>query len=665
MPPPRKTLLLAAVAALLVLASFAPSASASSSLYFIPCAGEPQFGCSQLAVPLDRSGAVGGTISLSVERKLAGATPSSTALLMLAGGPGQAALPFTEYVAKTMAPALRGRDLLVFDQRGTGTSDPLNCPALEQPSLSSQTSLIAQCATQIGPARGGFTTQESVADIEALREAAGYQKLILYGTSYGTKVALEYAERYPQNVEALVLDSVVPVDGPEPFYIPSFEAVPSVIDQLCSGSECAGITNNALGDLTELTARLRKRPLSGSVYDGSGHRHNSTMNETGLFDVLMAGDLNPALRALLPAAIRSALTGYPDPLLRLQALSEGLVPSLPEGGEQAGGDEEALFWTTTCEEDPFPWNRAASGATRESEALAYLHSQPASDFGPFDAATALSIGTVEPCSAWPDASPAPPAAAPLPNVPTLIFSGGQDLRTPTANASAVAAEIPDAQVEVVPFTGHSVIGSDLTGCAAKALEAFFGGAPVVPCSATHEPLHPTPVTPRSLSGVHTPSGLRGRPGRTLVAVLDTLVDLNEQVIAATLQVDSQLPSGASFGGLHGGYARLTSTKAVLKNLSFVPGVWLNATFAVSHGALATSTIRVSGKDAAAGEVRVGADSTRVTGTLGGERFDLSLAKVKLASAGSGEWPTLPLVLSRLGRVGGHARSLQDGFAQLP
>ena len=51
-------------------------------------------------------------------------------------------------------------------------------------------------------------------DIEAIRQALGYEKLVLYGTSYGTKVALEYAERYPEHVEALVLDSVVPPERP-------------------------------------------------------------------------------------------------------------------------------------------------------------------------------------------------------------------------------------------------------------------------------------------------------------------------------------------------------------------------------------------------------------------------------------------------------------------
>src|SRR5208282_5876105 len=161
-------------------------------------------------------------------------------------------------------------DLLVFDQRGTGTSDPLGCNALEGFGNGALTQLFEQCALEIGAARGGFTTAESVEDIEALRQAGGYQKLVLYGTSYGTKVALEYAERYPQYVEALLLDSVVPADGPEPFYIPSFQAISGVLDELCSRHACAGITANPLRDFARLAARLRGHALNGSVFDGAG-----------------------------------------------------------------------------------------------------------------------------------------------------------------------------------------------------------------------------------------------------------------------------------------------------------------------------------------------------------------------------------------------------------
>jgi len=603
-------------------------------------------------VALARTGGLAGSISLSVERKLAGAAPSRDAVVALAGGPGQAALPLAGFIAQAIAPALGSRDLLVFDQRGTGASNPLSCSAFEVFSTAPVGQLFQQCAAQIGPARGAYTSEESVQDIEALRQAGGYEKLVLYGTSYGTKVALQYAQSYPQNVQALVLDSVVPPEGQEPFAIPTFQAITGVLEELCANGACTGITANPLGDLATLAARLRGHLLSGSVYDGAGKRHASTLDEQGLLDILDAGDLNPALRALLPAAVRSALAHNADPLLRLQLLAQGLIPTVPieSPGERSQEVDEALFATTTCEETPFPWQRGAPPATRLTEALAFLHAQPASDFHPFDASTAYANSLVSACSGWPDASPPPPPVGALPNVPTLILSGEQDLRTPTADARRVAAMIPDAQLLLVPFTGHSVLGSDLSNCSAQAVSAFFSGGSVQPCASTVNQFAPTPVTPTRLASVHPPASLPGKPGKTLVAVLDTLVDLNRQVIAATLQADQELPSGSSFGGLHGGYAKLTSSAAILKDLSFVPGVRLSARFPVRSGRLQAADITISGAQAAAGTVHYGGTSQQVTGALGGRRFDVSIAKVRLSRANAAEWPAGAAIHGLLARL---------------
>jgi hypothetical protein len=300
--------------------------------------------------------------------------------------------------------------------------------------------------------------------------------------------------------------------------------------------------------------------------------------------------------------------------------------------------------TTTCEETPFPWQRAAAPATRLAEADAFLRAQPSSLFYPFDRSTALGNSLVADCAAWPDASPAPPGPAVPPDVPTLILSGAQDLRTPTSSARALAAQIPGAQLEVVPFTGHSVLGSDFSGCAERAVTAFFEGAPVQPCAPTTNMFAPTPIPPSELSYVHSPRGLAGKPGRTLTTVLDALVDLNRLITAATLQADQSLPSGSSFGGLHGGYARLTTSAATLKDFTFVPGVELSGTFPIRNGELQTATIRVSGAYASRGTVTIGS-GTRITGTLAGKRFNVSLATVKLSRASAaGAWPEHPVTL---------------------
>jgi pimeloyl-ACP methyl ester carboxylesterase len=656
----------------------------AEALAFAPCAGAPGFSCATLEVPLSRSGTAPGTVALSIERLQAGPNPSRTAVLGLAGGPGQAADPLAAAMAREMAPALGSRDLVVFDQRGTGDSGALSCPALEGgESLATIGQAFEHCALQIGPARGSYTTQESVADIEALREAMGYEKLVLYGTSYGTKVALEYAERYPQYVEALVLDSVVPPERDDPFELATLAAMKPVFEELCSQGACAGITGNPLGDIARLVAKMHKHALSGTVYDGSGHSHRATMSDVDLLDLIGAGDLNPALRALLPASVRSALDGDPAPLLRLNLLAEGLIPNLPEvplaGSEttaaerdarldgagpvrlpgtpvaSSDGLDEALFADTTCEEEPFPWQRAATSSTRAAEALGALRALPASAFYPFNAPVAWADSLAPSCARWPNLAPAPPAIAPLPDVPTLILSGEQDLRTPTTGAEAVAARIPGSQLLTVPYTGHSVLGTEFGGCAQNAVKAFFAGAAVQQCAPIADPLPPTPIVPSKLSLVKPVGALPGTPGRTLAVVLETIGDLEQQVVGATLQADQELPSGSSFGGLRGGYARITPSALALHRLSFVGGVQISGSFPIAGGHLRAADLRVEGSAAAHGIVRIG-DSAHATGTLGGRHFDVDLAKVKLArSAGSAtkSWPTL------------NVRFRQPALAQVP
>lgn len=643
MPLPTPTLTQAAArAGLATLVAVALGAtpgitSAAGALGFSPCAAAPaQFVCAAMSVPLDRGGGSGGNVVLQVQRLQAGASPSETAVVALAGGPGQAALPLASDLASAVSPALAGRDLIVFDQRGTGSSDPLGCAALEgEGGLSTIGLAFERCALQIGARRGAFTTAESVADIESLRQTLGYRKLVLFGVSYGTKVALRYAEAHPQAVEALLLDSVVPPERDDPFQLATFEAMSPAFAQLCAARACSGITANPLADIARLSARMKRHALTGYVYDGSGHRHRSSMSDVALLNLVSTGDLNPALRALLPASVASALRGDSAPLLRLNLLSRGLTPNLPGTPTTAASDgvDEALFVDTTCEEEPFPWSRSAAPTTRVGEALGALHALPARSFYPFDASVEWADSLLPGCAHWPNVAPTPPPVSALPAVPTLILSGSQDLRTPTSGARALAARIPGAQLLVVPFTGHSVLGSDFSGCAQRAVKDFFTAVPVQPCRTVADPFAPTPVTPTRLAYVKPVGGVHGLAGSTLAVVLETILDLERQVVGATLQAEQQLPSGSSFGGLRGGYARITSTALRLHRLSFVPGVQLSGSFPLSKGKLRSSEVRVEGSRAAHGEVRIGGPV--VTGTLAGSHFSVKLAKVRIAAAGQG------------------------------
>src|SRR3954447_19495266 len=346
----------------------APAAARADPIAYGPCPTRAGFECGTLTVPLDRSGALGGTVTLAVTRAVANSNPQHKALLTLAGGPGQAAVPLAEDFASVMGAGLADRDLLVFDQRGTGSSGPLQCTALVPGHSSGSVVPDAQrCAAQLGAARGLYTTSQSVDDIEAIRQASGYDKLMIYGVSYGTKVASEYAARYPAHVEGLILDSVVRPDGPDPFHRSTFAATRRVLDELCSNGDCKGITSNPTGELTTLVKRLSQHRLRGTVVNGHGHKLRLSMGDLDMLQIALGGDLNPTLRSELPSSVHSAMRGDGTPLLRLAARAEGLneINGLQAA---AGGDSEAVLPAARCEGTLSRWDRAASPRPRAAQA---------------------------------------------------------------------------------------------------------------------------------------------------------------------------------------------------------------------------------------------------------------------------------------------------------
>ncbi|HWX97154.1 MAG TPA: alpha/beta fold hydrolase [Solirubrobacteraceae bacterium] len=600
--------------------TFGTAISARAQIAFAPCGDTNNFACGHLTVALDPTGATPGTLTLAMRRHRAPVEGGSSAVIALAGGPGQAAIPLTEGFLELLGPVSATRDLIVFDQRGTGLSHALACRPPKRrahlPATPGQT--VVRCAQGLGPTRAFFTTPDSVADIEAIRRAGGYEKLVLFGTSYGTKVAEQYAQAYPSHVEALVLDSVVTPNGPDPLNRSTFSAVPRILHQLCGYRECVHITAHPVADLARVVARTRRGAIVGRVIDRHGRAHPEPITSDDLLAVLLEGDFNPLLRAEFVPAARAAADGDRAPLARLLARAEGA------GEEGAGGGVDGpLYLATTCEDEAFPWSRADAPRKRLSQAAAQLDALPASTFEPFTRLNALHLSPIEACAFWPYAAGGPFLdEAALPNVPAVILSGEADLRTPTANAREVAGKIPDSNLLSVPFTGHSVLTSESTSCASDALQAMFAAHPIKPCGATSPPpvLKLPPLAPARLADVAPTSGYHGLPGRTLQAVRLTLADLSHQLLLTLIEA---LGSGGIFasptlggGGLREGWYELEGTTIALHRYSYVPGVSLSGAVSGAHVA-----VFVGGSAAAHGQLRSDAHGT-LAGTLGSVKVRL-------------------------------------------
>lgn len=640
----------------ILLAGAAPApapaeAQAQGELRFRDCAGGSAQ-CARLSVPLDRTGAVPGRISLLVQRRESTGRATRPPLVLLAGGPGQSAT--SAFSGPSLGPidrARRSRDVIVYDQRGTGRSGLLRCPVLERASILQAGDAAARCARRLGERRSFYTSRDSADDLEAIRVALGAEKLALYGVSYGTRTATAFALRHPGSVDRLLLDSVVETDGPDALYGSTFAAIPRVLRALCGPSRCRSVTSNVVGDLNRLADRLARGQLRGRIVDPRGNRNRARFGRLALFSVLLAGDFDFGLRTALPGAVRAALRDRPDvaPLLRLK----GRAFELESGDFRPRELSTALYAATVCEEANLPWERGAPFTERRDQAAATAAARPDEAFFPLDRGTALASDIVDLCSRWPESRTEPvPGPGPLPDVPALLIEGGDDLRTSVEAAWSVAAQLPQAKLLTVPGVGHSVVGVDPTGCAGRAFARFVnGGQPPERCrSARRSRILPTP--PRSLRGVTPLPGARGRVGRIAAAVLLTLDDVAEEANARLLTAPASaertrgagLRRGRFVAGLLRGVVRLRGT-------SYIPGVSVGGRITDFGSRSQRGGLRIRARGGVRGTLRL--RGRRIAGRLAGRRIVIRLAsgpaaRRARASGGDGEraQPTLPEPIRR-------------------
>ena len=319
--------------------------------------------CATLAVPLDHSGRSPGRLRLQVAM-VGPAHPARGVLVFLTGGPGQPGARYLPTIDIRLGSALDGYRLVMLDQRGTGR-DALSCPALQRAVGASDLtvpplSALRDCASRIGSKRRFFTTADTAADLDQLRAALGVDRWTLDGVSYGTFTAERYALAHPAHVARLVLDSVVPQEGINPFQLGTIHAVPRVLRAACATRRCGS------DPAADLAAVIRAR------HDGPA-----------LLDTLVTLSIaEPAFRAV-PRALSEARAGRPQRLDRLvAAVHRG--DSLP-----ATFLSQGLHDSTLCEDYPQPWGGPAVAVPQRLAAIrSAAHKLTSAGVYPFDLATA-------------------------------------------------------------------------------------------------------------------------------------------------------------------------------------------------------------------------------------------------------------------------------------
>ncbi len=374
------------------------------------------------------------------------------AVAFLAGGPGQSATESWPSIAGAFRSVRRERDILLVDQRGTGESNRLACPWSEElelvdPETLDLAELTRECLEQLDGDARFYTTTLAVQDLEAVRQALGYEQLTLVGVSYGTRVALEYLRRYPESVRAVVLDGVVPPElalGSE-HARNAQQALGDAFARCVEDNEC----RERFGNPAESFAALRQALADGSItialrHPATGKALEVPFNDLSLAAAIRLLNYQAEGVALIPLLLDDAVATQDFSRLAAQALmtSAALARSLSRGMELS----------VVCSEDePF-------FTTRESDENTYLGRR-------------FTAMIEEQCSVWPKGAVPEDFHAPVhSDKPVLLLSGENDPVTPPRYGEQVAATLSNALHVVVPGQGHNVIPR---GCVPRVLAAFI------------------------------------------------------------------------------------------------------------------------------------------------------------------------------------------------
>lgn len=310
--------------------------------------------CGTFEVYENRATKKGRKISLNILLLPAtGAKREPDPLVYFAGGPGSAATEDAIGFAPEFAKIREHRDLLFVDQRGTGRSHPLNCVFFNPDDLQSYLGYffpledVRKCRPQL-EAKADlklYTTDIAIDDMDEIRAALGYEKLNLFGGSYGTRAALTYLKRYPQHVRTATLQGVAPANAymPGDFPLHLERALNGVIAECAVDEDC----NKAFPKLKEesqaLLAQLIKGPVEVEVEKPqSKERVKVKLSRDLMAEAIRYMLYHPVPASRVPLIIHLAAQGNFVPLTQTALQYRKFL---------VGSDSNGMYLSVTCAED--------------------------------------------------------------------------------------------------------------------------------------------------------------------------------------------------------------------------------------------------------------------------------------------------------------------------
>lgn len=377
-------------------------------------------------------------------------------LFFLAGGPGQGAAQLAKLVREIFRRVQNDRDIVLVDQRGTGKSNPLNCLTDdEDDSLQSIMQTNEQALEKLKACQATYdadltlyATPIAMDDLDDVRAFLGYEKINVYGGSYGTRAALVYLRQHGDRVRTAILDGVAPPNMRLPLYFPrDTQRAFELLAKDCAADEgCNEAYPNLLSRMRALIDRLDSNPPTVTVtHPRTGVTEEIRVDARLMANVIVTALYSPMMTALVPAIVVAAEKNDFQSMLALAGTGGSDPPNMAIG----------MQLSVICAEDA-PRN-TPDDLKKGSESTL---------FGKY----VMSIQQ-QACGFWPrgtvDASFYQPVSS---AVPTLVLSGEVDPVTPPTWGEQAASTLSHSKHIVMPGTGHTA-GS--TGCGQRIMREFI------------------------------------------------------------------------------------------------------------------------------------------------------------------------------------------------
>ncbi|WP_432561555.1 alpha/beta hydrolase [Kineococcus sp. SYSU DK003] len=442
-------------------------------LQWADCSGG--FECSQLTVPVDHADPAGATTTLAVVRSRTSATGDDRlgSVVLNPGGPGASGVEYARTAESVLSADVRDHfDVVGFDPRGVGGSNPLRCltdaqvdtflstdPTPDDPAevqaLSEQTTSLGLGCQQAGELAAHVDTRSVAKDMDVLRAALGDDKLNYLGKSYGTYLGAWYAEQFPQRVGRFVLDGALD---------------PQLTGEEVNAGQAAGF-EVALRAYVQGCLDGDDCPLTGGVDDGVAQVRQFLDSLDA--DPLPTGTDRELVQGLgyfavaWPLYSRSAWPRLSAALTRAFAGDGSAMLALADAYSHRGTDgryldnsSTAIYAVNCLDRDD------AETLPQVQDTVTHLAAQSPT-FGPFLAWAGLA------CANWPIAPVGEARAVHAEGAgPILVVGTTRDPATPYAWAQSLAAELSSGTLLTYDGDGHTAYRTG-SRCIDSAVDAYL------------------------------------------------------------------------------------------------------------------------------------------------------------------------------------------------